>query len=103
MFNRIRWRVTKDSPRAHGSEPYLTAEDAMAEACPLLTLSLYDVWIECADGTRIEVDEILRKCRRLQGIDSFPAQVVESRMSTSALNPLPERGPCRAMPSSSPY
>ena len=76
MFNHIRWRISKDNPRAHGSEPFATAEDAVAEACPLLTLSLYDIWIECADGTRIDVNEILRQCRSWGHVVQAPIGVL---------------------------
>jgi len=59
----IRWRFTKDSPRVHGSEPFQTRDAALASACFLLKSHPHSIWVETPDGTRIEVDEVVRSCR----------------------------------------
>jgi hypothetical protein len=63
MFNQIRWRLNADCPRVHSSEPYATSDAAIADTGPLFMLNPYEIWVECADGTRIEANEIVRKCR----------------------------------------
>ena len=59
----IKWRFSRESPRVHISEPFRTAEAAMASACVLLKFRAYVIWIEGPDDIRIGADEIVRNCR----------------------------------------
>lgn len=62
MAYHIHWRFTEDSPRAHTSEPILTREAALAQACLLAKWDAFALWIEGPNGERIETEEILQYC-----------------------------------------
>jgi len=56
----VKWRLTKDSPKLHVSEPIRTRGAALIEARTLVEAGAYEVWIERQDGTRIEADGTIR-------------------------------------------
>jgi len=63
MFNQIKWRLSEQCPRVHSSEPYATSEAAIVDTGPLLLLHPFEIWIQCANGDRIESAELVRQVR----------------------------------------
>jgi len=57
----VKWRVTKDSPKLHISEPIRTGGAALMEARALLEAGACEVWVERPDGSRLEADGTVRK------------------------------------------
>ena len=61
----IKWRLSARAERPHTSEPFQSRDLAIRDACVLLRVKTYELWIEDSEGHRIEADEIRRRCERL--------------------------------------